>query len=115
MSPLLPEAFDLHTEARLMSYRDISFISLLKQLWKSDWAESRDATPFDVTFESAEEREATSEGVVNPRTFYRSYAAYVVSTSISLQFWMSLNSIFPYRLRWMGSPILTNYLRSYFS
>ncbi|KAK7463874.1 hypothetical protein VKT23_005809 [Stygiomarasmius scandens] len=77
MSPLLPEVFDLHTEARLMSYHDISFVSLLKQLWKSDWAESRDATPFDVTFESAEERESTSEGVVNPRTFYRSCTAYV--------------------------------------
>ncbi|THV07592.1 alpha beta-hydrolase [Dendrothele bispora CBS 962.96] len=81
MSPLLPETFDLHTESRAMSYHETSFVSLLKQLWKSDWAESKDATPYDVTFESAEERESTSEGTVNPRTFYRSHATYITDVT----------------------------------
>ncbi|KAF7337437.1 hypothetical protein MSAN_02216400 [Mycena sanguinolenta] len=44
-------------------------------LWKSDWAESRDATPFDVTFQAADERESDGEGVIEPETFYQSHVA----------------------------------------
>lgn len=78
LSPILPTLLDLHTESRRMSYHDISILCLLKQLWKSDWAESQDAAPFDVTFESADKREANLEGQPYPRTFYRSCATYLV-------------------------------------
>ncbi|KAJ8083779.1 hypothetical protein PM082_002545 [Marasmius tenuissimus] len=73
LSPLLPRALDLHADSRSLSFNDIPFTTLLRQLWRSDWAESRDATPYDVTFEAADEREAQSEGEPNPGTFYRSY------------------------------------------
>ncbi|PIL31817.1 hypothetical protein GSI_06521 [Ganoderma sinense ZZ0214-1] len=75
LSPVLPHLFDLHVEARGLSFYDSSFASFLKQLWRSDWAESRDATPFDTTFIAVDEREATQEGVVYANTFYRSYCA----------------------------------------
>ncbi|KAL0580803.1 hypothetical protein V5O48_001179 [Marasmius crinis-equi] len=77
LSPLLPTALDLHADSRALSYNDISFLSFLKQLWRSDWAESRDATPFDVTFEAADEREAQEEGRPNPGTYYRSYCGHM--------------------------------------
>ncbi|TBU63809.1 alpha/beta-hydrolase [Dichomitus squalens] len=73
-APFLP-FLDLHAEARGLSFRDASFVSFLRQLWRSDWAESRDATPYDVTFAAADEREAAQEGKVNPNTYYRSYCA----------------------------------------
>ncbi|KAJ7040392.1 alpha/beta-hydrolase [Mycena alexandri] len=75
ISPLLPRALDLHGDCRSLTYRDVSFLSLLKQLWKSDWAESRDATPFDVTFQAADERETNGEGNLDPNTFYQSHVA----------------------------------------
>ncbi|KAF7347647.1 hypothetical protein MVEN_01521700 [Mycena venus] len=75
LSPLLPQAVDFHGDCRSLTYRDISFLSLLRQLWKSDWAESRDATPFDVTFQAADERESDGEGVTDPDTFYQSHVA----------------------------------------
>ncbi|KAM5530506.1 hypothetical protein V8D89_015822 [Ganoderma adspersum] len=75
LSPILPRLFDLHVEARGLSFYDSSFASFLKQLWRSDWAESRDATPFDTTFNAADEREAAQEGVIHSNTFYRSYCA----------------------------------------
>ncbi|KAJ7925998.1 hypothetical protein B0H13DRAFT_1109184 [Mycena leptocephala] len=75
VSPLLPQALDMHGDCRSLTYRDIPFTSLLKQLWKSDWAESRDATPFDVTFQAADERESNAEGTVDPETFYQSHVA----------------------------------------
>ncbi|KAJ6504400.1 alpha/beta-hydrolase [Mycena vulgaris] len=75
ISPLLPDAIDMHGDCRSLTYRDISFSSLLKQLLKSDWAESRDATPFDVTFQAAEERESNAEGEVDLDTFYQSHVA----------------------------------------
>ncbi|KAJ3728109.1 alpha/beta-hydrolase [Lentinula guzmanii] len=76
-SPILPKAFDFHTESRRMSFLDISIPSLLNRMWKSDWAESYDAAPYDVTFESADQREANQEGQPHPRTFYRSCATYL--------------------------------------
>ncbi|KAF8215990.1 alpha/beta-hydrolase [Mycena galopus ATCC 62051] len=75
LSPILPQGIDFHGDCRSLTYRDISFLSLLKQLWKSDWAESRDATPFDVTFQASEKREADGEGVVDPETYYQSHVA----------------------------------------
>lgn len=78
ISPYLPQALDLHTESRSLSFQETSFFSFLRQLWKSDWAESRDATPFDVTFEAADVRDSRLEGEPHPRTFYRSYTAYMV-------------------------------------
>lgn len=69
----------MHTDARSLNFREIPFLSFLSQLRKSDWAESRDAAPYDVTFESVEERELNEEGLCNPSTFYRSYVAFVVS------------------------------------
>ncbi|KAF9076043.1 alpha beta-hydrolase [Rhodocollybia butyracea] len=81
LSPILPRSLDLHTESRQMSFRDISIVSLMRQLWKSDWAESRDATPFDVTFEAADKREADQEGKPHSKTFYRSCATYMTQKS----------------------------------
>jgi hypothetical protein len=75
---------DLHTEARGLSYYETTFRSLLKQLCRSDWAEGRDAAPFDVTFEAAEEREALGEGLSNAGTFYRSYVACMVSDTLRI-------------------------------
>ncbi|KAI0669760.1 alpha/beta-hydrolase [Trametes maxima] len=75
LSPILPRFFDLHADARDLSFRSASVWSLLSQLRKSDWAESRDATPYDATFEAADEREALREGAVHPKTYYRSYCA----------------------------------------
>ncbi|KAH9944264.1 uncharacterized protein BXZ73DRAFT_96757 [Epithele typhae] len=76
--PLVPSCLsflDFHAESRALSFREASFISFLGQLWKSDWSASRDATPYDVTFEAAEEREDAGEGATNPRTYYRSHCA----------------------------------------
>lgn len=81
VSPLLPSFFDMHVDARRLSYRDSSFLQFLRHLWKSEWAESRDATPYDTTFEAADEREAAGEGTVNPNTYYRSYCATMVGCS----------------------------------
>lgn len=81
VSPFLPSVFDMHVDARRLSYRDSSFLQFLRHLWKSEWAESRDATPYDTTFEAADEREAAGEGTVNPNTYYRSYCATMVGCS----------------------------------
>ncbi|RDB29699.1 Lipase [Hypsizygus marmoreus] len=81
LSPFLPDALDLHAEARTLSFRETSVISLLKQLWKSDWAEGRDAAPFDVTFEAADERESKFEGEAFSGTFYRSHAVCMEDSS----------------------------------
>lgn len=78
LSPILPRSLDLHIESRALSFHDLSFLDLLKQLWHSDWAQSKDATPYDVTFEAVDEREDIGEGKVHPKTFYRSHAAYMV-------------------------------------
>ncbi|KAG8898638.1 hypothetical protein FRB99_007248, partial [Tulasnella sp. 403] len=75
---LLP---DLHTESRSLSYREIGLIGLIHQLWKSDWAEGRDATPFDVTFAGSDEREHAGWGDImnlrgsGTRTWFKSYVA----------------------------------------
>ncbi|KAF8203011.1 alpha beta-hydrolase [Pholiota molesta] len=55
LSPLLPSVFD--------------------QLWKSDWAASTDAVPYDMTFEAADHREEYLEGRPHPNTFYRSHVS----------------------------------------
>jgi hypothetical protein len=79
LSPSLPQALDLHTNSRRLSYTQITFWEFLRQLWRSDWAEGKDATPYAVTFEAAENLENMGEGSCNSRTFYTSYAAYMVS------------------------------------
>ncbi|KAA1468030.1 alpha/beta-hydrolase [Dentipellis sp. KUC8613] len=81
LSPLLPKSFDLHADARNLSFREASFSTFLRQLWKSEWAESKDATPYDVTFDAADRREANGEGITNERTFYRSYVACMTERS----------------------------------
>jgi hypothetical protein len=79
LSPYMPKLLDLHSESRSLSCREVSFSSFLEQLHKSEWTESRDAANFDVTFLAIDEREAYSEGLVNPGTFYRSHVACMVS------------------------------------
>ncbi|TFK94409.1 alpha/beta-hydrolase [Polyporus arcularius HHB13444] len=81
LSPLLPSFLDPRVDYRKFSYRHTSFTSFLGQLWKSDWAESRDAAPYDVTFDAASDREAMEEGAVNANTYYRSYCATMVNSS----------------------------------
>ena len=83
ISPHLPNVLDMHGDCRSLTYRDISISSLMKQLWKSDWAESRDATPFDVTFQAADEREADAEGNVDADTFYQSHVGCMVMRDLS--------------------------------
>ena len=79
-SPFLKLPFvDLHADARSLTCDHISFGSFMRCMWRSSWSESRDAGPFDVTFMSADEREAALEGVPNESTFYRSYTACMVS------------------------------------
>ncbi|KIK70757.1 hypothetical protein GYMLUDRAFT_291035 [Collybiopsis luxurians FD-317 M1] len=110
LSPILSRAIDLHAESRHMSLHDISIVSLLRQLWKSDWAESRDATPFDVTFEAADEREADGEGEPHRGTFYRSCATYMTQKdkgersthSVRFQF-LSMLSPFFFMARSIGT------------
>ncbi|KAJ7070827.1 alpha/beta-hydrolase [Mycena amicta] len=80
-APFLPAALDMHGDARSLTYRDISVFALIRQLWKSDWAESRDATPFDVTFQAAEERETMGEGMVEPETYYQSHVGWMTRRS----------------------------------
>ncbi|KAL0951495.1 hypothetical protein HGRIS_008180 [Hohenbuehelia grisea] len=84
LAPLLPRFLDVHADARALAYTDASFWSLVQQIRKSDWAEERDATPFDVTFQAADEREAAGEGEVHPRTFYRSYTSSLSSRSVEV-------------------------------
>lgn len=75
-SPILPSVFDVHSDARALSFREASFASFLRQtFWRSDWGEGKDATPYDATFSAMDERESENEGAVHPGTFYRSYAA----------------------------------------
>lgn len=62
----------------------MSFLTFLAQLRKSDWTESQDAANFDVTFQAADEREANSEGLINPGTYYRSHVASMVGPSFIL-------------------------------
>ncbi|EGO05304.1 hypothetical protein SERLA73DRAFT_118865 [Serpula lacrymans var. lacrymans S7.3] len=85
-SPPTHSPFDFHSESRKLSYRETSWKSFWKQLKKSDWAESRDAAPFDVTFEAADEREAVFEGIPNKNSFYRAYAAEMVNLQVLKSF-----------------------------
>jgi hypothetical protein len=95
LSPLLPSALvpDLHTDARALTLRDISLWAFARQLWRSDWAEGRDATPWDCTFAAAEARDdeferfrrrrttttTTTCGAGRCKTWYRSYVMIYVS------------------------------------
>ncbi len=83
-SPFLPTGLlpDLHAESREMTFIETSFSTLLKQMRGSEWAESKDNTPRDVTFESAEEtnRLFWLNAEKSPsRTWFRTYAASMVS------------------------------------
>ncbi|KAG1757118.1 alpha beta-hydrolase [Suillus lakei] len=60
LSPLLPAALDLHVESRPLQER---------------LGTEPDATPYDATFQAAEEREVDGEGQPHQMTFYRSYTA----------------------------------------
>ncbi|KAK0208830.1 hypothetical protein DFS33DRAFT_1414219 [Desarmillaria ectypa] len=83
LKPLLPESFDIwHSESRALSFHEIPFSGFLRELWKSSWATSRDAAPFDVTFMATDEREAKKEGEPNSGTFYKSFAAFMASSFI---------------------------------
>lgn len=82
ISPLLPSILDFHTESRPVTYKNCSVWSLFKNVWRSEWAEGEDATPFDVTYQAASAREANEEGIVNERTFYSSYVACMVRLSL---------------------------------
>lgn len=79
LSPLLPRFLDTHADSRSLSYKHTGFTSFLRNLVTHEWATSRDAAPFDVTFEASDEREANGEGCMNSATYYRSYAAVMVS------------------------------------
>ncbi|EPQ60377.1 alpha/beta-hydrolase [Gloeophyllum trabeum ATCC 11539] len=88
LSPILPapssfyllSPFDFHIDSRRSSLtcRHIGVKELIQQIWKSDWAESRDCAPYDVTFEAVDARErlvdGNGEGMPCETTFYQSYA-----------------------------------------
>lgn len=84
ISPLLPAAFDTHADARALSYRECSIFTLVKQLWISDWAESQDAIPYDMTFEAARHREIVREGLLYQNTYYRSHVSRMVEYTFKL-------------------------------
>ncbi|KAI0052547.1 alpha/beta-hydrolase [Auriscalpium vulgare] len=71
LAPVLARVVDVRAEARALSFREASPAAA----WACGWAQSRDAAPFDVTFEAADARAAAGEGAVHARTYYRSYAA----------------------------------------
>jgi len=73
--PLIRGLADTHTEAHVLTYKEASAWSLLKNLWHSDWADGQDHAPFDVGLHSPEQRESLGEGEINSGTFYRSYSA----------------------------------------
>ncbi|KAF7979393.1 hypothetical protein HWV62_42494 [Athelia sp. TMB] len=77
LAPLFPHGspVDLRTESRRLSYRDMSLRGLVGQLVRSEWGASRDAAPFDVTFAASDERDCKMEGLVNEKTYYRSFVA----------------------------------------
>ena len=78
-APLLSEdPWDLLSEARSYSCKDISIARFLKNVWKSGWAESEDIAPYDVTYQSVVAREKNGEGVVNKGTYYTSYSTNMV-------------------------------------
>lgn len=70
--------WDLFCEARSYSYKDISVLQFLKNVWKSGWAESEDIAPYDATYQSVVAREENGEGVANEGTYYTSYATDMV-------------------------------------
>ena len=79
-APLFSEhPWDLLCEARSYSCKNISALQFLKNVWKSEWAESEDIAPYDVTYQSVVARENNGEGVVNKGTYYTSYATNMVS------------------------------------
>lgn len=84
MIPSFLPRLDLHTESRGLTCQELTFAAFLSQLRKSDWAESRDALPFDCTFQAAEERELEEGWELGKRTWYRSYATSMVSITIIL-------------------------------
>jgi hypothetical protein len=55
--------------------KDMSFPGFLRQLWCSDWAEGKDAIPWDCTFQAGEDRDLEWERFRGGggRTWYRSY------------------------------------------
>jgi len=71
--------WDLLCEARSYSCKNISILQFFKNVWKSEWAESRDIAPYDVTYQSVVAREKNGEGVVNKGTYYTSYATNMVT------------------------------------
>ncbi|KZT74987.1 alpha/beta-hydrolase [Daedalea quercina L-15889] len=81
LAPILPTELDMHADARALSFAETSFSITLRRLWRSDWAETEDAAPYDVTFQAAHCRESQMEGALNPGTYYRSYAACMTENS----------------------------------
>jgi len=78
-APIFSEdPWDLLSEARSYSCKDISILQFLKHVWKSGWAESEDIAPYDVTYQSVVAREKNGEGIVNKGTYYTSYATDMV-------------------------------------
>ncbi|KAG7452376.1 alpha/beta-hydrolase [Guyanagaster necrorhizus] len=83
LNPFLPESLDIwHSESCSLSFHEIPFSGFLREFWKTSWATSRDAAPFDVTFMAADEREAKMEGEPNPGTFYESFATFMTHKDV---------------------------------
>lgn len=88
LSPILPSTLvpDLHTESRRLTMFDISPFELVKQLYHSDWAQSKDATPWDCSFAAGEGRDEEfnrfRRSSMGSRTWYRSYCMSYVSILI---------------------------------
>jgi hypothetical protein len=88
LRPLIPESMrlDFHSESRSLSLNDQSFPRYLKRLFAtpSDWAETKDATSYDCTFEAAADRDdwfwRSTENDPRPvnvkgKTWFRTYVA----------------------------------------
>ena len=79
---------DFHSESRSLSLSDQTFSQFLKRLFArpNDWAETKDATPYDCTFEAAADRDSrfwrsaedaddTRPVNVKGKTWFRTYVA----------------------------------------
>ena len=90
LGPLIPDCIrpDFHSESRPLPFNDQSFFQFLARLLARpcDWAESKDATPYDCTFEAAADRDSrfwrsteNSDDMrpanVQGKTWFRTYVA----------------------------------------
>jgi hypothetical protein len=89
ISPLIPSFMrpDFHAEARRLTFWDLSPLQFWKSLRANDWAQSRDVTSWDLTFEAADQFGQDfwdSASKSRERTWFRSYCATLVGSILTI-------------------------------